>query len=154
MSKRAPYETLAADGMRAVGSVYNYVAHCGLEKSLVDLAYLRASQINGCAYCIDAHVRDLRKDGAPVEKLALVGAWRETGLMFSDRERAALAWTEALTLVSERRAPDDVYAELKAQFTDEEQVQLTLLINVINGWNRLGVGFAGPVRSAAEIRAA
>src|ERR1700761_522005 len=109
MSKRAPYETLAADGMRAVGSVYNYVAHCGLEKSLVDLAYLRASQINGCAYCIDAHVRDLRKDGAPVEKLALVGAWRETGLMFSDRERAALAWTEAVTRITKTHAPDTDY---------------------------------------------
>jgi AhpD family alkylhydroperoxidase len=113
-----------------------------LEKGLMELVKIRASQINGCAFCLHMHTADARKHGETEERLYLLDAWRESPL-YSERERAALAWTEALTLVSETHAPDDVYAALRAQFTEEEQVTLTLLIVAINGWNRIQVGFRG-----------
>ena len=113
---------------------------CGLENSLMELVKIRASQINGCARCLHIHVADARKHGETEERLYLLDAWRESPL-YSERERAALGWTEALTLVSETHAPDEVYRALQAQFTEEEQVQLTLLIVAINGWNRIQVGF-------------
>jgi AhpD family alkylhydroperoxidase len=112
----------------------------GLEDSLMQLVEIRASQINGCAHCLHMHTADARKHGETEERLYLLDAWRESPL-YSERERAALAWTEALTLVAETRAPDDVYRALQAQFSEQEQVTLTLLIVVINGWNRLAVGF-------------
>ena len=112
----------------------------GLENSLVELVKIRASQINGCANCIHMHTLDARKHGETEERIYLLNAWRESPL-YTDRERAALAWTEALTLLSETHAPDDVYQAVKAQFTEEEQVTLSLLIVIINGWNRLAVGF-------------
>jgi AhpD family alkylhydroperoxidase len=114
----------------------------GLEKGLMELVKIRASQINGCALCLHMHTRDARKHGETEERLYLLDAWRESPL-YSERERAALAWTEALTLVSETHAPDDVYQALQAQFAEEEQVRLTLLIVAINGWNRIQVGFRG-----------
>ena len=113
---------------------------CGLEASLMDLVVTRASQINGCAFCLDMHTADARKRGETEQRLYLLDAWRDSPL-YSDRERAALAWTEALTVLHETRAPDDVYQALKAQFSDEEQVKLTLVIVAINGWNRINVGF-------------
>ena len=113
---------------------------CALEDSLMELVKIRASQINGCARCIHMHTADARKHGETEERLYLLDAWRESPL-YSERERAALAWTEALTLVSETHAPDDVYRALSAHFTEEEQVTLTLLIVAINGWNRIQVGF-------------
>ena len=106
----------------------------------MDLVVTRASQINGCAFCLDMHTADARKRGETEQRLYLLDAWRNSPL-FSDRERAALAWTEALTLLPQTRAPDDVYQALKAQFSEEEQVKLTLLIVAINGWNRIQVGF-------------
>ena len=112
----------------------------GLEETLMDLVVTRASQINGCAYCLDMHTADARKRGETEQRLYLLDAWRDSPL-YSDRERAALAWTEALTVLHETRAPDDVYKALKAQFSEEEQVKLTLLIVAINGWNRINVGF-------------
>jgi AhpD family alkylhydroperoxidase len=112
----------------------------GLENSLMELVKIRASQINGCARCLHMHTADARKHGETEERLYLLDAWRESPL-YSERERAALAWTEALTLVSETHAPDDVYRAMQAQFTEEEQVTLTLLIVAINGWNRIQVGF-------------
>ncbi len=112
----------------------------GLEASLMDLVVTRASQINGCAFCLDMHAAAARKRGETEQRLYLLDAWRDSPL-YSERERAALAWTEALTLVAETRAPDDVYEALKAQFSEEEQVKLTLLIVTINGWNRIQVGF-------------
>lgn len=114
--------------------------HNGLEESLMDLVVIRASQINGCAFCLDMHTADARKRGETEQRLHLLNAWRDSPL-YSDRERAALAWTEALTLLVQTRAPDDVYEALKAQFSEEEQVKLTLLIVAINGWNRIQVGF-------------
>jgi len=125
---------------------------CGLEASLMDLVVTRASQINGCAFCLDMHTADARKRGETEQRLYLLDAWRDSPL-YSDREHAALAWTEALTLLAETRAPDDVYQELKAQFSDEEQVKLTLLIVAINGWNRIQVGFRA-VHPVDERRAA
>lgn len=116
------------------------VANAGLEKPLVELVKIRASQINGCAICLHMHTREARQAGETEERLYMLDAWRESPL-YNARERAALAWTEALTLVATTRAPDDVYAELHAQFSDEESLQLTMLINVINSWNRIGVGY-------------
>jgi AhpD family alkylhydroperoxidase len=113
---------------------------CGLENSLMELVKIRASQINGCARCLHMHTADARQHGETEQRLYLLDAWRESPL-YSERERAALAWTEALTLVAKARAPDDIYEALQAQFTPEEQVALTLLIVTINGWNRIQVGF-------------
>jgi AhpD family alkylhydroperoxidase len=112
----------------------------GLEESLLELVKIRASQINACAFCLHMHTRDARKKGETEERVYLLDAWRESPL-YSPRERAALAWTEALTLVAETQAPDDVYEEVKAHFTAAEQVALTLMIVAINGWNRVQVGF-------------
>lgn len=112
----------------------------GLEHSLMELVKMRASQINGCAFCLDMHAKDARKAGETEARLYLLPAWRESPL-YTDRERAALAWTEALTLVADEGAPDDVYEALKAQFSEEEQIKLTMMIVAINGWNRLNVGF-------------
>jgi AhpD family alkylhydroperoxidase len=112
----------------------------GLEKSLIELVKTRASQINGCAFCLHMHTRDARREGESEERLYLLDAWRESPL-YTDRERAALAWTEALTRISETHAPDADYEALKAQFSPEEQVKLTLLIGAINTWNRLAIGF-------------
>ncbi len=112
----------------------------GQEKSLMELVKIRASQINGCAVCLHMHASEARRQGETEERIYLLDAWRET-LLYSPRERAALAWTETLTLVAQKHAPDDVYDELKAHFTQEEQVTLTLLIVAINGWNRVQVGF-------------
>ena len=112
----------------------------GLEPDLLHLVEIRASQINGCANCLNMHTAEARKGGETEQRLHLLAAWEESPL-FSDRERAALAWTEHLTLLAVKRAPDDVYAALDAHFTKEEQIKLTMMINVINGWNRLAVGF-------------
>jgi AhpD family alkylhydroperoxidase len=116
------------------------ILQTGLEESLMELVEIRASQINGCAACLHMHTAAARKRGESEERLYLLDAWRESPL-YSARERAALAWTEALTLVCESHAPDEVYQALQAQFTPEEQVALTLLIATINGWNRVQIGF-------------
>ena len=112
----------------------------GLEPSLVELVKIRASQLNGCAICLHMHTVETRKAGETEERIYLLDAWRESPL-YSPRERAALAWTEALTLVAETRAPDADYELVKAEFSEEEQVKLTMVIAVINSWNRFGVGF-------------
>lgn len=123
----------------------------GLEESLMELVKIRASQINGCAFCLHMHTAAARKAGETEERLYLLDAWRESPL-YSERERAALAWTEALTLVAQTRAPDDVYAAVQAQFSEQEQVLLTLLVSAINAWNRIQVGFRAvhPVPSQAK----
>ena len=144
MTERLDYQKLSAAGVRAVGGVYMYVVNSGLPKELVDLVFLRASQINGCAYCIDMHSRDLLKGGVAVEKLMLVSAWREAGDIFTEKEKAALQWTEAVTLVSETHAPDEAFAAVSAQFQPKEISDLTLAIGVINTYNRLSIGFRRP----------
>jgi AhpD family alkylhydroperoxidase len=141
MTQRLDYQKLSAAGVRAVGGVYMYVANSGLPKALVDLVFLRASQINGCAYCIDMHSRDLLKEGVPVEKVMLVSAWRESGDTFTGKERAALQWAEAMTLISETHAPDEAFAAVSAEFQPKEVSDLTLAIGVINVYNRLAIGF-------------
>ena len=157
MTNRAAYQTLAADGLRALGTVYSYVATSGLEKPLLDLVYLRASQMNGCAFCIDAHSADARKDGASAEKLALLSVWREGGGLFSERERAALAWTESVTFVAQGHASDADYAAVARALTEKEVTDLTLAIGVINTYNRLAIGFRRPpesvLRAEREARA-
>lgn len=134
-----PYKTDPAS-LRAMYALEDHVRNCGLEYSLIELVKTRASQINGCAYCIDMHTRDARANGESEARLYLLDAWRESPL-YSERERAALGWTEALTLISETHAPDDTYAALEAQFSAQERVQLTVLIGTINAWNRIAIGF-------------
>jgi AhpD family alkylhydroperoxidase len=112
----------------------------GLEPSLMELVKIRASQINGCGYCLHMHTAEARKKGETEERLYLLDAWRESPL-YNERERAALAWTEALTRVAQAPVDDAVYDALRAQFSEEEQVKLTLLVVAINGWNRIQVGF-------------
>jgi AhpD family alkylhydroperoxidase len=146
---RLPYDTLAADGMKALGSVYAYVMHCGLEKPLVDLVYLRASQINGCAYCIDTHTQEAIAGGAAIEKLILVSAWREAGAYFSARERAALEWTEVVTWIAGNQVLDDSFLAAQEGFTDKELADLTLAIGLINAYNRMAISFR---RSPASLR--
>jgi AhpD family alkylhydroperoxidase len=134
-----PYKS-APDGIKAMMALEASFEKSGLEESLRHLVKLRASQINGCAFCIHMHTTDARKHGDSEMRLYMLNAWRESPL-YSDRERAALAWTEALTLLPQTGAPDADYELVKAQFSEAEQVQLTLLIGAINVWNRLQVGF-------------
>ena len=134
--------------MKALGGVYVYVAKSGLPKSLIDLVYLRVSQINGCAYCIDTHSRDLMQQDVPVSKIFLATVWREAGSMFSDREKAALQWAESLTLVSQTHIPDADYQAAAAQFDEKELVDLTIAVGLINTFNRIAIGFRrGPAGS-------
>lgn len=148
---RLPYDDLAKDGLKALGGVYAYVMRCGLEKSLVDLAYLRASQINGCAYCIDAHTRDALAEGASAEKLMFVPVWKEAGAYFSKRERAALAWTEVVTNVAQNHVSDEAFHAAKQGFSDKELADLTLAIGLINTYNRLAISFRRTPDSVAKL---
>ncbi len=120
---------------------YGYILKSGLDAVLVDLVYLRISQINGCAYCLDLHTRDLIQKGVTVEKLALVQAWREAGAVFDRRERAALAWAETVTLVAETHIPDEEFQSVSAVFSEKEIVDLTIAIGLMNTFNRIGIGF-------------
>jgi AhpD family alkylhydroperoxidase len=131
---------LAPEGIKAMMALEASIAASGLEHALIDLVKLRASQINGCAFCIHMHTTAARARGETEMRLYMLNAWRESPL-YSHRERAALAWTEALTLIAETGAPDSDYALLEGEFTESEQVSLTLLIGAINLWNRLQVGF-------------
>ena len=140
MQPRLDYPNLAPGLMRAMLALERAVAGSGLELSLIELVKTRASQINGCAYCLHMHTSDARKAGESEERLHLLAAWRESPL-YSERERAALAWTETLTRLADTGAPDADYQRARAVFSDEELVQLTFLIGTINVWNRLAVGF-------------
>ncbi len=141
---RLDYQHELPAATRAMSQLENVVKASTLEPRLRELVKLRASQINGCAYCVDMHTKDADALGEDPQRLHLVAVWREAP-DFSARERAALAWTEALTLLPETGAPDEAYAEIAREFTAEEQVALTLAIIAINGWNRLAVGFRRPV---------
>lgn len=136
--------TQAASGAyQAMLKLGEYVNNCGLEHSLLRLIETRASQINGCAYCLDMHTQDARAAGESEQRLYVLPAWREAPF-YSERERAALEWTEAVTLVAETHVPDEVYERVHPHFTDEELVNLTLAINAINSWNRLNIAFRNP----------
>ena len=132
----------APAAMQALLEFGNTIRKGGLEDSLMNLVEIRASQINDCARCLHMHTASARQHGETEERLYLLDAWRESPL-YNERERAALAWTEALTLLPQTHAPNDIYEGLKGQFSEEEQVLLTLLIVAINGWNRVQVGFRG-----------
>src|SRR3954466_7350744 len=125
MSNRIEYAKASPAGYKAFGGVHVYLQNCGLPKELIDLVYLRISQINGCAYCIDMHSRDLLKDGVAVEKLVLVPAWRESGALFDKTERAALAWAETVTRVAETGVPDAEYEAAAAVFDQKQLADLT-----------------------------
>jgi AhpD family alkylhydroperoxidase len=140
MKSRIAYHSAAPEVLAAMRGLETSVRRCGLEPRLLELVKLRASMINGCAYCIDMHTKDARALGEDEQRLYALSAWRETPF-YSERERAALAWTEALTLISETHAPDDVYEEALRQFPEKQLVDLTLAIVAINGWNRFAIGF-------------
>ena len=141
MTSRLNYSKIAAAGMRALNGVHSYVAQSGLPRVLIDLVYLRVSQINGCAYCIDMHSRDLLQSGISIEKLVLVPAWREADNLFSELERAALAWAEAVTKVTETNVSDDDYQVASSHFSEKELVDLTIAIGLMNALNRLSISF-------------
>jgi AhpD family alkylhydroperoxidase len=134
-----PYKA-APEAMNALVTLENYVQQSGLNHSLIDLVKTRAPQVNGCAYCIHMHTSEARAGGETEERLYLLDAWHESPL-YSDRERAALAWTEAVTLVSETHNPDNVYAQVRQHFSEAELVNLTVCIAAINAWNRTAIGF-------------
>jgi AhpD family alkylhydroperoxidase len=141
---RIAYQKVFPDALRAMLGLENAVHASSLEPELLELVKMRASQLNGCAYCLDMHSKDARARGETEQRLHVLSAWREAPF-YSERERAALAWCEALTLLPQTGAPDDVYAELERAFEPEEIVALTLAIVAINGWNRFAVGLRSPV---------
>ena len=140
--ERLNFKQLVPAAYRAMLALESYVHETGLESSLLELVKMRASQINGCAYCLDMHSKDARAAGETEQRLYVLNAWREAPF-YTDRERAALAWTEAVTLVNESHVPEDVYQQARAHFSEEELVNLTIAIVAINGWNRLEVSFRG-----------
>jgi AhpD family alkylhydroperoxidase len=150
MSQRLDYAAVAPAGMKALGGVYGYVAHSGLPAVLVDLVYLRVSLINGCAYCIDMHSRDLIKAGVAVEKLVLVPAWREAGPLFDEKERAALRWAETVTRVTDTAVPADEFEAARSQLSEKELADLTIAIGLMNAYNRLAIGFRTTPAAAAK----
>ena len=143
MTPRLENREAAKGAIEAMLGLEKYLAQSGLEPVLLDLVRLRASQINGCAYCLDMHWKDLRARGENEQKLYLLDAWRESPF-YSDRERAALAWTEAITLVRDSHVPDELYDEVRKQFSDAELVSLTLAVVAINGWNRINIASRTP----------
>jgi AhpD family alkylhydroperoxidase len=138
MEERIHYSKVSPLGYHALAGVEKYLHDCGLEEGLLHLIKLRASQINGCAYCLDMHWKDLRAIGETEERLYSLEAWQECPY-YTDRERAALAWTEAVTLVSETRVPDEIYERVRQQFTEKELADLTIAVATINAWNRLSI---------------
>lgn len=154
MTVRIDYAAVSPAGMKAVGGLYGYVTHSGLPEALVNLVFLRTSQINGCAYCIDLHSRDLLKGGMSVEKLVLVPAWREAEVLFDARERAALAWAETVTKVAATQIPDADYQAARAIFTEKELVDLTFAIGLMNVYNRLAISFRTPPQAVVTATAA
>jgi AhpD family alkylhydroperoxidase len=140
MEPRLDFYQASPLAIKAMRALEERIAASSLETSLAELVRLRASQINGCAFCVDMHTSDARKGGETERRLATVVAWRETPF-FTARERAALAWTEALTLIAQQHVPDALWDTVRPHFSDEEIVDLTLLVNAINGWNRIAIAF-------------
>lgn len=145
---RIDYTRIAPDGMKAVRAVHGYVRESGLGPVLVELVYLRVSQINGCAYCLDLHARELGRLGVEPEKLALVQAWREAGSLFDVRERAALAWSETVCRVAKTGIPDEEFQAVSAIFGQKEVVDLTIAVGVIDTFNRIAIAFRQPPKAA------
>jgi len=156
MKARMDFRKASPEGAKAISELHAFVHRCGLEHTLLELVKLRASQLNGCAHCIDMHTKELRAAGESEQRLYLLDAWEESPF-YTDRERAALAWTEALTLITEGHVPDAVYELARTQFDEQELANLTLAIVAINGANRLNIAFRtvpgsyrARVRHAAE----
>ena len=149
MKARLMMAQAAPDALQAMRALSNYVKTSGLEPALYELINMRVSQINGCAFCLAMHSADARKHGETEARLHLLPAWRETPL-YTERERAALAWAEALTRLGPENARDELYDEARRHFSEEEMVKLSLTVAVINSWNRLMIGFRVPPQVAAE----
>ena len=150
MKARLDFRKASPQGEKAMMGLHMFVRNCGLDHDLLELVKLRASQLNGCAHCIDMHTKELRADGESEQKLYLLNAWRESPF-YTDRERAALGWTEAVTLLPNSQVPDDVYDEARKAFSEEELVNLTLALVAINGANRLNIAFR-TVPGSYEVR--
>ncbi|MCD0502864.1 carboxymuconolactone decarboxylase family protein [Bordetella petrii] len=151
MSERIDYGAAAPEGYKAFLAVYGAMQKCSLPRELVNLVYLRVSLINGCAYCIDLHSRDLLQGGMPPEKLALAPVWREADALFNEQERAALAWAERLTHVAREGVPDADYQAVTAVFNDRDVADLTYAVCLMNGMNRLAISFR---KTPAAVQAA
>lgn len=140
MEPRIDYQQVDPDALKGMMEIEKYMADSGLEKSVYELVKMRASQINGCAFCLDMHSKDARAAGETEQRLYELNAWRETPF-YSDRERAALEWTEAVTLISENHVSDELYDSVREYFDEQEIVALTMAVVAINGWNRLAIPF-------------
>ena len=150
MNHRIDYSKASPEGYKAFGGVYVTVQKSDLPQELINLVYLRVSQINGCAYCIDMHSRDLLKGGLAVDKLVLVPVWHDAGEVFSKRERAALAWAQTVTRVADTGIPDADYQAAAAEFNDKELTDLTYAIGLMNAFNRFGVAFRSTPAAAVK----
>lgn len=144
MGERLDYVEASPQGYKALAALDGFVERSGIDPMLLALVQLRASQINGCAYCLALHQKTLREAGQREDRLAVLPAWREAADWFTERERAALAWTEAVTILDNREVPDDVIEQARAQFSEQELVDLTLAVTTINGFNRFNVAFHNP----------
>lgn len=153
MQSRLNHFAVAPQLMQPMLDMEERLKTAGLENSLIELVKLRVSQINGCAFCIHMHTHDARAQGESEDRLHLLNAWRESPL-YSERERAALAWAETLTRIEQNGAPDHIYEEMAAQFSDQEKIALTLVVTTINAWNRIAIGFATPHPAAKGASAA
>jgi AhpD family alkylhydroperoxidase len=153
MTERINYTDVAPAGVKALGGVYGYVMQSSLSETLVTLVFLRVSQINGCAFCLDLHTRDLLKNGVAVEKLALLQTWQEAGTLFDQREQAALAWAETVTRVAETTVPDEDYQAARAVFSEKELVDLTIAIGIMNTYNRIAISFRRTPQAALAHQA-
>ena len=151
MSQRMNYNAASPAGMKALGAVYGYVRQSGLPSRLVDLVFLRVSQINGCAYCIDMHSRDLLKTGLHVEHLVLVAVWPEAGSIFDEQERAALAWAEVVTRLGDRGVPDSAFEAAAAVFGEKQLADLTIAIGLMNAYNRMAISFRATPMAVAKL---
>lgn len=151
MSRRIDYNRASPEGSKSMGAVYAHVLQCGLPHELVELVFLRISQINNCAYCLDLHARDLRKRGVGAEKLALLQAWREAGALFSESEQAGLAWAECVTKVAETGVPEMDYQVARKTFSEKELVDLTIAIGLMNAYNRLAISFRNTPQAVAGL---
>jgi AhpD family alkylhydroperoxidase len=152
METRIAYPRVAPGGVKAMLGLEEYLGHCGLEATLLNLIKLRASQVNGCAYCIDMRWKDLRAAGENEQRLYGLDAWEESPY-YSDRERAALAWTETVTNIQDGHAPDEVYEEVRRQFSEKEIADLTLAVAAINAWNRLAISGRAEPGSYKPVKA-
>lgn len=153
MTERLDYNHIAPVGARALGGVSGYITQSKLPATLINLVYLRVSQINNCAYCLDMHTRDLLKSGQKIEKLTLLQSWAEADDLFDQRERAALAWAETVTRVAETGVPDQAYRAARAVFEERELVDLTIAIGLMNAYNRLAISFRNTPKAAIEMAA-